>query len=204
MMDPMQFDPYDEVVPLPRAARFPVELRPPKGFVAEDPRTWPRVEGRLEYLHERLLYMPPCADLQQDVTLSVAGILDRWLDTHPGFVAGTNEAGIMLGEDVRAADAAVWAREAVGDHSGRFRRTPPILAVEVAGQEEAEDVLREKGAWYLSHGVQVVWLVLPEAREVVVLSPGGERRCGQGECVPFHPALPDLAPEVQRFFRQLR
>jgi hypothetical protein len=46
--------------------RFPVELRI-EGFEPLQPGTWPALEGRLEYVGGRLLYIPPCADYQQDV-----------------------------------------------------------------------------------------------------------------------------------------
>lgn len=199
----MPGDLYEETVPVPRAARFPVEVRPPPGFVPDDRATWPSVEGSLEYVGGRLLYMPPTGDVQQDVTLSVAGILDRWADDHPELACGTNEAGMILGTEVRGADAAVWRRDASGPYTGWYRRVPPVLAVEVAGREQGEPELREKAAWYLSRGVTVVWLVLPETREVVVLHGKGETRHRAGDRVPAHPDLPGLAPEVDLFFRRL-
>jgi hypothetical protein len=56
---------YDETITLPRAVRFPVELRPPPGFDPERIETWPHVVGRLELVDGRLLYMLPCSDVQQ-------------------------------------------------------------------------------------------------------------------------------------------
>lgn len=124
--------------------RFPIELRP-AGLLVDEPSTWPVAEGRLELVEGRLLYMPPCADVQQDVAVDVVHVLRTWSDSHPAFVVGGNEAGMKLGADIRAADAAVWLRSAVGPSVGRLRHAPPLLAVEVAGQDEDEAVLREKG-----------------------------------------------------------
>ena len=199
----MVIDLYADVVPLPLAARFPVELRPPEGFRPEEPATWPRVEGCLEYLEGRLLYTPPSGDVQQFVTGSIAGILDRWVGAQSGFSFGTNEAGMYLRGDVRAADAAVWEKDRLGPTTGGFPRVPPVLAVEVAGVEQDEAVLREKARWYHESGVVVVWLVLSASREVVVLTAEGESRFGQGAELAEHPALPGLAPKVDDFFRQL-
>lgn len=198
-----QPDLFQDMIPVPRAARFPVELQPPPGFRPDDPSTWPRVPGRLEFVGGRLLYMTPCGDVQQDVVGSIAGLLDRWVDAHPGFTFGTNEAGMLLGGEVRAADAAVWSRSALGPYDGTFRRVAPILAVEVAGASEDEDVLRAKAQWYLDHGVEVVWLVLPASRTVLVITPQGEFRHRPGERLPGHASLPDLEPEVARFFKRL-
>jgi Uma2 family endonuclease len=147
--------------------------------------------------------MPPCGDVQQDVCSDVAGILMSWLAAHPDFVVGTNEAGMMLGGDVRAADAAVWRRSEIGTRTGGLRRAAPLLAVEVAGRDEGRTQLRDKAEWYLGAGAKVVWLVFPEEREVVVVTEQSEERFGREQRIPAHAALPELAPEVQAFFRQI-
>ena len=194
---------YEETLPLTRAIKFPVELIPPDGFAPELTETWPKVDGRMEYVEGRLLYMPPCADIQQYVVLNVAGVIYNWLRAHPGFRAGTNEAGIKLKDTVRAADAAIWLGEAVGEPKGKVQDTPPILAVEVAGEDEDEAVLRAKSRWYLDNDVEVVWIVLPEVREVVVLTKATDQRCHSGETLPECLSLPELAPCVDELFSQL-
>lgn len=199
----MESDLDDDIVPVPRAARFPIELRPPAGFRPTDPGTWPVAEGRLEYFRGRLLYMAPCGDLQQDVCVSAVGVLDRWSMRHPEFVVGGNEAGMILGGDVRGADAAVWRRAEVGRYRGKYRRVAPLLAVEVAGQDEGELELREKAAWYLSNGVKTVWLLFPESRQALVLKTGSERRVRGDEHLPATAELPGLRPRARDLFRQL-
>lgn len=193
----------DEVVLRRTGLRFPVELRP-AGFQADDLRTWPEAEGRLEWVGGRLLYMPPCADVQQDVAVDVVHVLRSWSEHQPEFIVGGNEAGMKLGDDIRAADAAIWRRADVGPSIGRLRHAPPALAVEVAGQDEDEATLRAKAAWYLAHGTGVVWLVLPDTFEVVVISRGQDARFTLGEILPESSQLPGLVPSVDRFFAQLR
>jgi Uma2 family endonuclease len=194
---------WAETIPVPATVRFPVELEPPRGFRPEDPGSWPRVRGRLEYVAGRLLYMPPCGGEQQLVSVSVATVLGLWVEEHPEFVAGGNEAGMLLGDEVRAADGAVWRRETVGEVTSAYMRVPPILAIEVEGREDDAAVLRQKAEWYLARGVQVVWLVRPSSRDVVVISRERESRHGSGDRLPAHPALPGLEPPVARFFQQL-
>ncbi len=110
---------------------------------------------------------------------------------------------MLLGGEARAADAAVWP------HTGHvvgteFQRSPPILAVEVAGQDEQEAALREKATWYFAHGVKLVWLVLPRTREVVVLTKGGRtRRVKNGDAIPPTPLLPGLSMRARDCFDQL-
>jgi Uma2 family endonuclease len=196
-------DPHEECVHLPRAeVRFPIEWKPPAGFRPSDPATWPRVEGRLEYLDGRIRYMPPCGGVQQDVASAVTAALFAWVKTHPELVVGSNEAGVMIGEEVRAADVAIWRRADAGQPTG-FRRVAPVLAVEIAGKDEEEPQLREKAAWYLGVGTQIVWLILPDTREVVVLTAGGETRHKAGTRMSASELLPGLEPDPQEFFAQL-
>jgi hypothetical protein len=147
--------------------------------------------------------MPPSGGIQQFVAVDVVEVLRTWSKEQPEFIVGGNEAGMILGGDVRAADAAVWRRDALGEIPPGYLRVPPILAVEVAGVEEGEPELRAKAAWYLAHGVALIWLVLPATREVVVLSSTSESRCREIDRLAPQPALPGLEPEVREFFIQL-
>ncbi len=195
---------YDEMITVPRALRFPVEFRPPRGFAPDRVETWPQLAGRLEYVDGRLLFMPPCGDTQQDTVTDVVITLGLWVRSHPDFVLGTNEAGMHLRGETRAADAAVWRVAEVGPYRGGFRLVPPVLAVEVAGEDgDAEDELEDKAAWYLAHGVAVVWILLPDRREVRVVTPDGALHLDRNTSIPAHPLLPDLAPTVAELFTQL-
>lgn len=193
----------DGYVAVPDSVRFPVQLRVPSGFDPHDLATWPVVEGRLEYVDGRLLYMPPCGQEQGAISLSTAGVLAQWLATHRDFRGATLEIGITLGGETRGADAAVWRKEQGAPLARTTLRFAPILTVEIAGADEGEPELREKAQWYLAHGVQLVWLVLPDSREVVVLDEGGETRVARDGRLPEHPALPGLAPAVRELFAQL-
>lgn len=147
--------------------------------------------------------MPACGDDQQDTAADVATELNLWRRAHEAFVVGTNEAGMKLGDDVRAADAAVWRRADLGASTGGVRRVPPVLAVEIAGRDDAVAMLRQKATWYLGHGVEVVWLLIPRTRSVVVIAPSGEQAYERDDRLAEHPALPELSPHVVDLFRQL-
>jgi Uma2 family endonuclease len=193
---------YDETISLPRAVRFPVELAPPEGFDAERLQTWPRVDGRLEYVDGRLLFMPPCGDLQQDTVTDVVITLGAWIRAHREFVLGTNEAGMRLAGATRAADAAIWRRSDLGASTGGLRRQPPVLAVEVAGQDEPADALAPKASWYLQSGVSAVWVVVPATRSVIVHTSAGAITLCAGQRLPPIVELPGLAPMVDELFMQ--
>ena len=193
----------EETIPVPGSVRFPVELTPPPGFVPARLETWPRVAGRLEWVAGKLLYMPPCGERQSWTVADAVGTLFNWARAHPGFVLGTNEPGILLRDDVRAADAAIWRRANARPASPGVARVPPLLAVEVAGRDEGEAELRQKARWYLDVGVAVVWILLPKEREVLVVTSAGESRHRMGERLLPDPGLPDLAPAVDELFRQV-
>jgi Uma2 family endonuclease len=186
---------YRGGTPVPTIAiTLPLELPLPDGFDAWDLATWPLVEGRLEYVDGRLLYMPPSGDEQQDKVADVTVELGLWTRGHPEFLASTNEAGIILGRDVRAVDASVYRRIDVGPYTGGLRRVPPVFAVEVAGKDEAEDLLLEKAAWYLDRGVEVVWVLVPRPRRVIVKTLGGSVELGPGERLPATHRCPGSSP----------
>lgn len=185
---------------MPRGSvRFPVAMVEPAGFRIEHLESWPRVPGRVEYVGGRLWFMPPCGEVQQRVAADVSYELGAWQRSHGDFVVGGNEAGMLLGGEVRGADAAVWhgARPAV---SG-FARVAPILAVEIVGQDEDLNALVEKAEWYLSHGTSVVWIVDPTTRRVYVVTSSGTLEVA--DRIPESPLLPGLSPVVADFFRQL-
>src|SRR5437773_10830486 len=83
MVRPAPIDIDEETIPVPGTVRFPVELTPPEGFDPARLETWPRVEGRLEWVGGRLLYMPPCGDRQQYTVADVVATLVNWVRSHP-------------------------------------------------------------------------------------------------------------------------
>lgn len=183
--------------------RFPIQLSTPLGFRVSAPASWPAVNGRLEFVDGALLFMPPCADYQQDVSAEAVRLLGNWSVLHPEFIVAGNEAGMLLDGEARGADVAVWKRADVGPHRGRFRRVPPILAVEVAGEDEDEASLTSKARWYLRHGVKTVWLTFPEQREVIVVTARRSRKL-RGSSKLEAAGLPGLDITAAELFRQLR
>src|SRR5439155_17351972 len=156
-----------------------------------------------EWVAGRLLYMPPCEERQSWTVADLVFTLGHWVRSHPGFVFGTNEPGILLRDDVRAADAAIWRRAEARPASPGVSRVPPLLAAEVGGRDEGARELREKARWYLDVGVGVVWILLPKEREVLVVTAAAESRPQMGERLPPDPRLPGLAPQVDELFSQI-
>jgi SAM-dependent methyltransferase len=147
--------------------------------------------------------MPPSGIAREGTITDVVVTLGNWARAHPEFVLGTRGAAIQLEAAARPADAAIWRRGDLEAYVGGLRRVPPVLAVEVAGKDDTEDELREKAAWYLDVGVEAVWLVLCEAREVVAVAPAGARRVGADGTLPEVPGLTGLKPRARELLHQL-
>jgi len=195
---------YNDITFVPRVAlTMPVVLPLPEGFDPVRLETWPKVEGRLEFVSGRLLYMPPCGDEQVKTVADVVTDLGHWRRLHPEFVLGTNEAGMLLGGELRAADAAVWRKSDLGKDTGGVPRVPPILAVEVAGRDETLESLTEKAYWYLAHGVEVVWILVPRNRSGRVVSVRGISDLEASSRLPEPASLPGLSPRLEDLFLQL-
>jgi Uma2 family endonuclease len=195
---------WTELTEVPRAAvTLPLPLPTPPGFDASDPSTWPLVEGRLEYVGERLLFMAPSGGLQQQTAGDLLAELVGWARDRADFVVGGNEAGMLLGGEARAADGAVWKRSSLGPPDHRLPRVPPLLAVEIAGRDENADLLHDKARWYLDHGVEIVWLLFPSERTVEVITHDGSRSLAASDSIPPDPRLPSLAPALASLFRQI-
>lgn len=124
---------------------------------------------------------------------SVSWVLMDWARKTPGFDVGGNEAGIILAGEVRGLDGAVW-KSTGKKRTNRFRRSAPLLAVEVQGEDETIDSLRKKAAWYLEHGTGTVWLVLTSLNVIVVVTEAGEKRVRERERVPEPVGLKGLSP----------
>ncbi|MCC6793039.1 MAG: Uma2 family endonuclease [Thermomicrobiales bacterium] len=108
------------------------------------------------------------------VAMNIAGPLHTYVRRRRlGLVSGEN-GGFILSRNpdtVVPPDVAFIRRERIveGLGHGSFSTVPPDLAVEVMSQTDRfADVMR-KATRYLAAGVQLVWLVRPNDRVVVVL-----------------------------------
>jgi Uma2 family endonuclease len=89
------------------------------------------------------------------------------------------ETGFLLERDpdtVRGADVSFVARQRLALITDEAKHIPfaPDLAVEVRSPSDRDVEVEEKVQLWLSAGSQLVWVVDPEARIVVVYRPGAE------------------------------
>lgn len=141
-----------------------------------------------------VLFMPPTGNAREDALLGAAITLGGWVRAHPEFVLGAAASSTWLDAAPRAPDVAIWRRRDLDSYVGRLRRVPPVLAVEIAADDEGG--LREKANGYLDAGVPTVWLVLLEARSVLVVSRSEATRFGADDTLPEPPGLVGLVARV--------
>ena len=74
----------------------------------------------------------------------------------------------------------------------------PDLAVEILSPDDRPDRVAAKVAFYLLHGVRLVWLIDPETRAVTVLTPdGGSARLSEDDTLSGGDVLPGFAVTVR-------
>jgi Uma2 family endonuclease len=76
----------------------------------------------------------------------------------------------------------------------------PDLAVEVKSPDDNLSKLREKAAYYLANGTRLVWLVYPEKRLIIVLTPDSEEILTENDALTGGDVLPGFEVPVERIF----
>jgi Uma2 family endonuclease len=77
-------------------------------------------------------------------------------------------------------------------------RGAPDLAVEILSPDDRPDRVADKVAFYLLHGVRLVWLVNPDTRTVTVLTVDGRSsRLAEGDTLDGDEVLPGFAVAVR-------
>ena len=76
----------------------------------------------------------------------------------------------------------------------------PDLAVEVKSPDDTYQKLREKAAYYLAHGTQMVWLVYPEKRMVEIQTADDFEYKKAGEILDGGELLPGFTMKVDDIF----
>lgn len=82
-----------------------------------------------------------------------------------------------------------------------FSRVVPDLAVEVVSPNDEPGEVADKVAFYLAHGVPLVWVVYPSPRQVAVHRPGRPSRpLGVGEALDGEEVVPGFRLPVADIF----
>jgi Uma2 family endonuclease len=139
------------------------------------------------------------------VTANTVGILRAYtVKRRKGYIT-SNDSGVILerGPDtVRGPDVALYEDARSFDElPAKYAETPPRLAVEVWSPSDRPVLLLNKVADYLRTGVEMVWLIDPQARTVTVYRPDKMPRIYQEhEVLTGEDVLPGFRCRVADFF----
>ena len=105
---------------------------------------------------------------------------------------------------VRAPDAAFVRADRLPPRADRrgYLAVAPDLAVEVVSPYDRQPDVDDKVAFYLAHGVPLVWVAYPDRRQVAVHRPGAEPvTFGAGDVLDGGEVLPGFRLSVAEHFR---
>lgn len=86
-----------------------------------------------------------------------------------------------------------------------YHRAAPDLAIEIVSPGQSAARFADKIQFYLLYGVRLVWVIDPEALEVVVFAPGREARTiAAGDALDGEDVLPGFRVGLDELFAQLQ
>lgn len=92
-------------------------------------------------------------------------------------------------------------RQGVQNPKG-FAYFAPIIAVEVVSPSETPKILRDKVADYLTYGTREIWVIYPDAQEIILhLADRSTRAYGMGDTLTSN-VLPNFSLPLQELFGQ--
>jgi Uma2 family endonuclease len=147
---------------------------------ADEFLVWPDEPGfRQELIRGEVVTMSLPGGEHGEVALEIAYLILGHVKAHKLGKVYAAETGFIVERDpdtVRGADVAFVAAARLATITNRKKHIPfgPDLAVEVRSPNDRDDEVEEKVQLWLSAGSQIVWVVDPEARVVVVYRRGAE------------------------------
>ncbi len=180
-----------------------------KTLTAEEFFDWvhlPKNRGRTFELRDgEIIEMPPPGKYHGFVCGNIAGILrDFAIATRKGYVC-TNDSGIIVGrnpDSVRGPDVTYYVDEETADDMQRkYAVVPPVLAVEVVSPSDRINDIMRRVTQLLNLGVQVVWVVDAESRDVSICQSGHDPLLFTGnEALTGSGPLSEFSCSVDQFF----
>jgi Uma2 family endonuclease len=154
-----------------------------------------------------IIEMPPPGKYHGFVCGNVARILGNYsVQQGRGYVC-TNDAGLIVERDpdtVRGPDVTFCDDNQTAETMERqFAQRPPVLAVEVISPNDRLNRTVLRVSQMLNLGVQIVWVVDPETRDVSVYRPGQAPRLVRGDDeLAGEECLPDFRCRASEFFQR--
>ncbi|MGD9712034.1 MAG: Uma2 family endonuclease [Thermomicrobiales bacterium] len=155
-----------------------------------------------ELIEGELSQVTPPSFEHGEIQLALGSLIHRFVvDGQLG--KAVTESGYILARDpdtVLSPDISFVRAARLPAETRPFPETAPDLAVEIVSSGNTRAEIDRKTRIYLESGVQAVWIVYPERREVAVHEPGkpalmvtGEMQLDGGDVLPgFAVSLPEI------------
>ncbi|MEO0561937.1 MAG: Uma2 family endonuclease [Chloroflexota bacterium] len=124
-----------------------------------------------EVVYGEVQEVNPSGFYASEVARRIASRLGDFVDANDlGGVTGADGGYWLDDQNMRAPDAAFISKAKLDalDDSSKYPEVAPDLAVEVVSPNDRAAEIQDKVALYFQNGVQLVWVVYPAQREVVV------------------------------------
>ncbi len=144
--------------------------------------------------------------LHGKVAANITVLLGLYVREHPELSLSTGDPGTRLSrapDVLRGPDIGVARveREPTGEGSEGWLDGAPDLAVEVIGDSQSPSELARKALEYLGAGAQMVWVVDPGPRRVIVYTPpNAVAVLGAEDLLDGGPVLPGFSCRVGELF----
>ena len=116
--------------------------------------------------------------------------------------AGVEPRAVIESANASPLPDAAFYRDGEPDDVG-YMRNPPHVAVEILSSGQGLPFMRRKAALYASFGVESVWIVDLERRELRIIEAGSERLLVPGQRLSS-PSVPGLDVDVSAVFPKQR
>lgn len=129
--------------------------------------------ARYELFRGELVQMTPTSDEHAELLLILGSYISPFVRQHKLGKAYGGDIGFRIRPDeatVLAPDIAFLKQDALppGGRTRKFLTGPPTLAVEIVSPHDRPDDVQQKARAYLEAGTELVWVVYPEARQIMV------------------------------------
>jgi Uma2 family endonuclease len=138
--------------------------------------------------------------------VNISTLLKLYVKQRPEWSVASGDPGTKLGrgpDTLRGPDVGLVRSNRVptGKGAAGWLEGAPDLVVEIAGDAQSTSQLMRKAAEYFRAGAQIVWVVEPETKNVIVLTPPDHVRVlTSNETLDGGTLLPGFACRVAEIF----
>jgi Uma2 family endonuclease len=164
---------------------------------------------RLELVEGVICEMSPAGGEHGEVAMEIGSLIRNFVKAHNLGRVTAAETGTIIAQapdgknTVRGPDVGFISRErAPQPLADKFVPIVPDLAVEVVSPWDRADDIEAKVQDYLLHGVQLVWVVYPSSKTIIMHTTETIRRLNAADTLDGGTVLPGFTVTVGEIFPQ--